>query len=53
MIQREIYEFGLYVLDTAQMLLRRGGSVVQLQPRAIETLLVLVRRQGGWFRNRN
>src|SRR5271154_2291324 len=28
------------------MLLRRGGSVVQLQPRALEMLLVLVRGRG-------
>src|SRR5271154_5913387 len=46
LIQREIYEFGTYVLDSAQMLLRRDGSVVPLQPRALETLLVLVRRRG-------
>jgi DNA-binding winged helix-turn-helix (wHTH) protein len=46
LIQREIYEFGPYVLDSAQMLLRRGGSVVLLQPRALETLLVLVRQRG-------
>ena len=46
MIQHEIYEFGPYVLDSAQMLLRRDGSVVLLQPRALETLLVLVRRHG-------
>src|SRR5271163_1241424 len=46
LIQREIYEFGPYSLDSAQMLLRRAGNVVQLQPRAFETLLVLVRRRG-------
>src|SRR5580658_5028362 len=46
LIQHEIYEFGSYVLDSAQMLLRRGGSVVPLQPRALEMLLVLVRRNG-------
>jgi hypothetical protein len=33
LIQHEIYEFGPYVLDSAQMLLRRDGSVVPLQPR--------------------
>lgn len=46
LIQREIYEFGPYSLDSAQTLLRRAGNVVQLQPRALETLLVLVRRRG-------
>jgi DNA-binding winged helix-turn-helix (wHTH) protein/Tol biopolymer transport system component len=43
---QKIYEFGPYSLDSAQMLLRRAGSVVPLQPRALETLLVLVRRRG-------
>jgi DNA-binding winged helix-turn-helix (wHTH) protein len=46
LIQHEIYEFGPYVLDSAQMLLRCDGSVVPLQPRALEMLLVLVRRRG-------
>src|SRR5580658_4189049 len=46
LIQHEIYAFGPYVLDSAQMLLRRDGSVVPLQPRALEMLLVLVRRRG-------
>jgi len=47
LIQREIFEFGSYVLDSEQMLLRRGGILAPLQPRAVETLLVLVRRNGG------
>src|ERR1700691_813880 len=46
LIQHEIFEFGPYVLDSAQMLLRRDGSMIQLQPRAVEMLLVLVRRRG-------
>jgi DNA-binding winged helix-turn-helix (wHTH) protein/Tol biopolymer transport system component len=46
LIQQGIYEFGPFVLDSAQMLLRRGGTVVPLQPRALETLLVLVKRRG-------
>ena len=46
MIQHEIYEFGPYVLDSAQMLLSRDGSAVPLQPRALEMLLVLMRRRG-------
>jgi DNA-binding winged helix-turn-helix (wHTH) protein len=53
LIQHEIYEFGPYVLDSAQMLLRRDRSVVPLQPRALEMLLVLVRRRGEVVRNRN
>jgi DNA-binding winged helix-turn-helix (wHTH) protein/Tol biopolymer transport system component len=46
LIQREIYEFGPYSLDPAQMLLRRAGDVVPLQPRALEMLLVLLRQRG-------
>lgn len=46
MIPREIYEFGPYSLDAAQMLLCRAGSVVPLQLRALEMLLVLLRRRG-------
>jgi len=46
LIQHEIYEFGPYVLDSAQMLLSRDGSAVPLQPRALEMLLVLMRRRG-------
>src|SRR5271154_3465132 len=46
LIQQEIYEFGPYSFDSAQMLLRLGGNDVPLQPRALETLLVLLRRRG-------
>lgn len=46
MIQQTIYEFGPYSLDPSQMLLHRSGSVVPLQPRALETLLVLLRQRG-------
>jgi len=46
LIQREIYEFGPYSLDCAEMILRRNGSVVPLQPRALQMLLVLVKRRG-------
>lgn len=46
MIQREIYEFGPYSLDSTRMLLHRAGSLVPLQPRALEMLLVLLRQHG-------
>ena len=46
MIQQKIYEFGPYSLDPTQMLLRRAGSVVPLQPRALEMLLALLRQRG-------
>jgi DNA-binding winged helix-turn-helix (wHTH) protein/Tol biopolymer transport system component len=45
-IQQKIYEFGPYSLDPTQMLLRRAGSVVPLQPRALEILLALLRQCG-------
>lgn len=46
LIPRKIYEFGPYSLDTNQMLLSRDGGVVPLQPRALETLLVLLSERG-------
>ena len=46
MIQRELYEFGPYVLDSEQMILRTGECVVQLPPKVLETLLALVKRRG-------
>jgi len=46
LIQQKIFEFGPYSLDPTQMLLRRAESVVPLQPRALETLLVLLRQRG-------
>ena len=46
MIQQKIYEFGPYSLDPVQMLLRRAGSVVPLQPRALEMLLALLKQRG-------
>jgi DNA-binding winged helix-turn-helix (wHTH) protein/Tol biopolymer transport system component len=46
LIQQKIYEFGPYSLDPTQMLLRRAESLVPLQPRALETLLVLLRERG-------
>ena len=43
LISRQIYEFGPYSLDSTQMLLRRNGNIVSLQPRALEMLLALLR----------
>lgn len=40
------YEFGPFCLDAARRLLFRDGGVVSIPPKAIETLLVLVERQG-------
>ena len=46
MIQRELYEFGPYMLDSRQMILRRGEEVLQLPPKLLETLLALVKQRG-------
>ena len=43
---RRLYEFGGFRIDTRDRLLLRGGSVVPLKPKVIETLLVLIRRRG-------
>lgn len=40
------YDFGPFRLDTAQHLLLREGAMVALTPKALETLLVLVRNHG-------
>jgi Tol biopolymer transport system component/DNA-binding winged helix-turn-helix (wHTH) protein len=46
LIQRELYEFGPFVMDSGQMLLLKSGEVVQLPPKALETLLALLQRDG-------
>lgn len=38
----QIYEFGTFRLDTVRRLLLREGQIVQLTPKAFETLLALV-----------
>jgi DNA-binding winged helix-turn-helix (wHTH) protein/TolB-like protein/Flp pilus assembly protein TadD len=43
---RRIYEFGGFRIDTRDRLLQRGGSVVPLKPKVLETLLLLIRRRG-------
>jgi DNA-binding winged helix-turn-helix (wHTH) protein len=40
---KDLYEFGPFRLDTAQRLLLRDDQPIPLQPKAFETLLVLVR----------
>src|SRR5713226_5058944 len=41
-----IYEFGPYRLDSAQLLLFRGGQLISLAPKAAEILAVLVQNHG-------
>jgi TolB-like protein/DNA-binding winged helix-turn-helix (wHTH) protein len=41
-----LYEFGPFVLDPGERLLRHGASRMELPPRAFDTLLVLVENSG-------
>src|SRR4051812_44074077 len=43
---RHFYEFGQFRLDADKHCLLRDGRVVQLSPKAIDALLVLVRHPG-------
>src|ERR1039457_85041 len=42
-----LYEFGPFRYDAAQRLLFRGGDLVPLVPKALETLHVLLERRGS------
>jgi DNA-binding winged helix-turn-helix (wHTH) protein/TolB-like protein/Tfp pilus assembly protein PilF len=42
----EVYSFGKYRLDTRERILLAGGQTVPLSPKAIETLIALVRGHG-------
>src|SRR5271155_5993159 len=43
---RQLYEFGPFVLDPSERLLRHGAARLELPPRAFDTLLVLVENSG-------
>ena len=43
---RHLYEFGPFVLDPGERLLRHGTARMELPPRAFDTLLVLVENSG-------
>ncbi len=43
---RRLYEFGPFVLDPGERLLRHGGTRMDLPPRAFDTLLVLLENSG-------
>ena len=43
---QHLYEFGPFLLDTAERRLLRDGEPVQLTPKAFETLVALVERKG-------
>jgi TolB-like protein/DNA-binding winged helix-turn-helix (wHTH) protein/Tfp pilus assembly protein PilF len=44
--QPRVFEFGPFQLDVEERLLRRGGQILALTPKAFETLLVLVENHG-------
>jgi DNA-binding winged helix-turn-helix (wHTH) protein len=46
LMEKEIYEFGPFLLDPTERVLSCDGSIVSLTPKAFETLLCLVRNQG-------
>src|SRR5580700_943496 len=43
---RHLYEFGPFVLDPGERLLRHGATRLELPPRAFDTLLVLLENSG-------
>ena len=43
---KHLYEFGGFQLDARERVLRRAGQPVQLTPKALDTLLVLVENSG-------
>jgi hypothetical protein len=49
---REIngYRFGPFRLDTRAKVLCRGDRIVNLKPKVVETLIVLVENHAAWWR---
>lgn len=43
---QHLYEFGPFVLDAGERVLRREGRPVALAPKALDTLLVLIEKSG-------
>jgi Tol biopolymer transport system component/DNA-binding winged helix-turn-helix (wHTH) protein len=43
---KQLYEFGPFRLDTGEHVLTRNGALVPLTPKALDTLIALVRRGG-------
>ena len=44
--QKHLYEFGRFAVDVSNRLLLKNGEPVPLQPKAFDTLLLLVERRG-------
>src|ERR1700746_2948737 len=45
-VEKHLYEFGPFHIDTAERLLYRGEELIPLTPKAIDTLLVLIANRG-------
>ncbi len=45
-ITNNLYEFGPFVIDSSERLLFREGNRIALTPKAFDTLLILIERQG-------
>jgi TolB-like protein/DNA-binding winged helix-turn-helix (wHTH) protein len=45
-VRHQLYEFGPFVLDPGERLVRHGAARMELPPRAFDTLLVLVENSG-------
>jgi TolB-like protein/DNA-binding winged helix-turn-helix (wHTH) protein len=45
-VRHHLYEFGPFVLDPSERLVRHGAARMELPPRAFDTLLVLVENSG-------
>jgi TolB-like protein/DNA-binding winged helix-turn-helix (wHTH) protein/Tfp pilus assembly protein PilF len=45
-VVKQLYEFGPFVLDPGERLVRHGAARMELPPRAFDTLLVLVENNG-------
>jgi DNA-binding winged helix-turn-helix (wHTH) protein/tetratricopeptide (TPR) repeat protein len=45
-----VYEFGRFRIDTADRLLMRGGTAIPLQPKVIDTLVLLIEGRGRVLR---
>ena len=43
---RELYDFGVFRLDAAERALTKNGQIVPLTPKALNTLVVLLRNSG-------
>ena len=46
LMQKEMYEFGAYSLDSGERVLTRDGTVLSLTPKVFDTLLYLLRNPG-------